>query len=107
MNQQFGLKDSDLEIILGVLAKFPQIEKAFIYGSRANNTYKPGSDIDIAIVGDVRYIAWDLSSELNEETLLPYHFDITDYNRIKEPALKEQIDKYGIVLYDINNNGFT
>jgi predicted nucleotidyltransferase len=105
MNLQFGLKEGDLEMILQVLAKYPQIEKAIIYGSRANNTFKPGSDVDIAIIGDVRYITWEVSSELNDETLLPYHFDITDYNKIKEPALKEQIDKYGIEFYNSKKIG--
>lgn len=103
MIEHFGLKVGDQAIILQVLAKYQQIQKALIYGSRAYNSYKPGSDIDIAIICDERYISWDLSIELNEETILPYHFDITDYNRIKEPALKEQIDKYGVEIYNSEN----
>ena len=100
MIEQFGLKDGDLDIILRILSKYPQIQKAFIYGSRANHTYKPGSDIDIAIVCNKRFVSLELTSELNEETILPYHFDVTDYNSIKEPALKEQIDKFGVEIFN-------
>jgi predicted nucleotidyltransferase len=51
MNLDFGLTHSDLHAIKQVLAKYPQIEQAIIFGSRAKGNYKPGSDVDIALKG--------------------------------------------------------
>jgi len=31
---------------------------------------------------------------------MPYKFDIADYSSIKNLKLKEQIDKYSILIYD-------
>ncbi|MEK7295440.1 MAG: nucleotidyltransferase domain-containing protein, partial [Actinomycetota bacterium] len=35
-----------------MLAAFPEVTKAIIYGSRAKGTNKPGSDIDLTLFGD-------------------------------------------------------
>ncbi|MFN9945187.1 MAG: nucleotidyltransferase domain-containing protein, partial [bacterium] len=35
-----------------VLAGFPEVEKAVLYGSRAKGNYKPGSDIDLTLFGE-------------------------------------------------------
>ena len=48
---RYGLLPADLEVIVNTLQAYPQIEKALIFGSRAKGNYKPGSDVDIAIVG--------------------------------------------------------
>jgi predicted nucleotidyltransferase len=47
----FGLKSEDLSYIISVLQGVREIEKAVIFGSRAKDSYKPGSDIDNAIYG--------------------------------------------------------
>ena len=96
----YGLKDSDVEIILGVLAKYSDVEKAVIYGSRAMDNYKHGSDVDIAIYSEQRAnIEFKIAGELNEETLLPFKFDVIDFAKIKEPALKEQIERHGVIIF--------
>ena len=38
-----GLSESTVERIRGVLAHFPEVEKAVLYGSRAEGTHRPGS----------------------------------------------------------------
>jgi uncharacterized protein len=96
---QINLPQSDIDEILNIFHKYPQIEKALLFGSRANGTNKPGSDVDIAIFCKEPDINLKLAGELNDETLMPYHFDIIDYYKINEPELKEQIDKYGIIIY--------
>lgn len=48
----FGLTDSDLQSIVDVIKAYPQIDEALIFGSRALNTHKKGSDIDIALKGN-------------------------------------------------------
>jgi len=46
-----GLLDRDLEYIRKSLQKFPEIQRALIFGSRAIGNYKKGSDVDLTIVG--------------------------------------------------------
>lgn len=97
-----GLRDTDLEYIVQVLSKFPEIEKALIFGSRAKGTHKAGSDVDIAIVGES--ITFDIISkvrfQLEEESPMPYFFDIVDYTHLEHLELKEHIDRVGKTIWD-------
>ncbi len=98
--EKFGLRDSDLKSIVAFLKKFDNIHQAILFGSRAKGNYTHGSDVDIAIVGDFdsRDVT-KLSYLLNHETMMPYKFDIIDYNSIQNPELKEHIDRVGIGIY--------
>jgi len=96
-----GLSEGDIKTITAVLKKFPTVEAAFLYGSRAMGTFRKGSDIDIALKGE--QLSADTCSrihfELEEETLLPYFFDITHYASLENQNLKDHIDRVGVVLY--------
>ncbi len=96
-----GLNAGDIKAITDVLKKFPTVETAFIYGSRAMGTFRTGSDIDIALKG--KQLSADTCSrihfELEEETLLPYFFDITHYASLENQNLKDHIDQVGVVFY--------
>lgn len=96
-----GLLERDLAQIVAAARAFPEIEKLVLFGSRAKGTQKPGSDVDLAIKGHaVTYeTALRLAEVLNEETPLPYFFDVLHYETIAEPRLTEHIDRVGIVIY--------
>ncbi|HHY78679.1 MAG TPA: nucleotidyltransferase domain-containing protein [Clostridiales bacterium] len=98
----FGLSEADIEYIVGVIAKYKEIKKAVIFGSRAKGNYKAGSDIDIAIYGEDITIDTisSLHSLLEDESPLPYLFDIVDYTHLVHKELKEHIDRVGIVIYE-------
>jgi len=98
---QFGITDDDLADVLIVLKKFNSVEEAFIFGSRAKGNYKKGSDIDIAVKGkNVNYeIISQINYMLNEETMMPYHFDIVNYNTIKNKNLLDHINRVGVRIY--------
>ncbi|MCD4721810.1 MAG: restriction endonuclease subunit S [Desulfobacula sp.] len=100
-----GLTKKDIKTIIQVLGKYPEVETAVLYGSRAMGTYQRGSDIDIALKGGklTSSICSHIHFELEEETLLPYFFDITDYQSIKNEKLKEHIDRVGKIIYGIDN----
>jgi uncharacterized protein len=101
MTANYGLKDADLKIICNVFHNEGKIEEAIIFGSRAQGNYKNGSDIDIALKGkeiDAGIIS-QISYQLNEETLLPYKFDIINYNAISNKDLVDQINQTGIIIY--------
>lgn len=100
----FGLKESDILTIKQVLASYPVIGEAYIFGSRAKGNYKNGSDVDIAIKGEnVSFnLIMDISDYLNEETMMPYHFDVLNYYSINNQELCKHIDRVGILLYQYN-----
>lgn len=97
-NNEFGFKSDDLWIIVQSISKFPEITKAVIFGSRARGNHQAGSDTDIAVWTTNDDTIWQLSGVLNDETLLPYKFDIVHYNKIDNPELKEQIN-LGVEIY--------
>lgn len=97
----FGLRDDDINTIREVFQKFPEVEFALIFGSRALGNHKNGSDVDIALKGQkINYnTTISVSSILNEETLMPYRFDILNYNDIQNPDLRSQVDGMGKLIY--------
>lgn len=98
---RFGLKDDTIQQINGVFAKYPQVEKAILYGSRAKGDFKRGSDIDLTLFGDglnlfvVNKILIDL-----DELLLAYTFDISIFKQISNPDLVQHIERVGVVFYE-------
>jgi uncharacterized protein len=99
MKPEFGLSEATVSFIRSVLQKFAEIQKAVIYGSRAKGNYREGSDIDLTLFGsiDAKTVA-DVLDAL-DESLLPYTFDISVYNTLKNNTLREHIDRVGEVFY--------
>lgn len=96
----FGLKSSDIDLIVKTLRRYPEVEEAMIFGSRAMGNYKPGSDVDIALKGNVTsHAVTNISAELNEQLPLPYKFDVVAYSAITHKPLIEHIDQYGKQFY--------
>ncbi len=96
---EFGFKEGDLQEIINIISRFSVIQKAVIFGSRAKGNYKSGSDVDIAIWLENEDITPKINGVLNDETCLPYMFDVLNYQTINNPDLKEHIDRVGINFY--------
>jgi predicted nucleotidyltransferase len=97
---QFGLKQDTINQINQIFSTYPEISKAIIYGSRAKGNYKPGSDIDLTLVGD-NINHHQLLEILNkiDDLLLPYFFDLSIFNSLNNPNLIEHIERVGITFY--------
>lgn len=96
---RFGLHPDVIEKIKQVFAQFPNIEKVVVFGSRAKGNYKEGSDIDLALKGTALNLQTLQSLELKLDALyLPYKIDMVIYDTLSNDALKEHIDRAGIVL---------
>ncbi|MDA8229613.1 MAG: nucleotidyltransferase domain-containing protein [Desulfitobacterium hafniense] len=97
----FGLNEQDLTFIVSTIVQFNEIKKAMIFGSRAKGNYKPGSDVDIAIFGDD--ITFDTISRLHavleDDSPMPYFFDIVDYSHLTHEELKEHIERVGKIIF--------
>jgi predicted nucleotidyltransferase len=100
--KHLGFKVDDLDVIKAILKKYPQVEQAIVFGSRAKGNFKPGSDVDIVLNGNVNDIVTDISFSLNEDSLLPYKFDVLDYNSITNQNLLDHISRVGIIFYEKN-----
>lgn len=95
----FGLSDSAVKLLKDYFTSQPQIQEVRVYGSRAMGTQEPGSDIDLAIWTTAeRNISGHIKSDL-DELPLPYLFDVTDYTRVKNVALKAHVDRVGKALF--------
>jgi predicted nucleotidyltransferase len=98
-----GLSEEELSTLQNVFANFDNISQVILFGSRAIGTNRKSSDVDLAIKGDdlgINTIA-KLKNILEEQTKLPYFFDIIIYDHINNQELKEQIDKYGVSVWNI------
>ena len=97
---KFGLLDTVVEKIQNIFAENARVDKAIVFGSRAKGNYKEGSDIDISIKGQELNFDDTLSLLRKlDELELPYEIDLINYHTIKEPDLKDHIDRVGIELY--------
>ena len=96
----FGLTEQELNCIIETFEKFPDIQEVILYGSRAKGTQKVGSDVDLALKGELKSkTVPDLLDLLNEESPLPYFFDVLDYETLTNTKLKEHIDRVGKTIY--------
>ncbi|GIV16752.1 MAG: hypothetical protein KatS3mg022_2187 [Armatimonadota bacterium] len=101
MNTRFGLRESVIAQICSVLARYPQVQKAILYGSRARGTYKNGSDIDLTLVGGedlTLQVLYRIADEL-DDLLLPYTFDLSILSHIRDPDVLEHIQRVGVIFY--------
>lgn len=98
---KYGLKDYEIETIINYLANYIEIEEAVIFGSRAAGSYKKTSDVDIALKGKnvTPFTAAELKSKIEDETTLPYFFDVVSYSNLTNIGLINKIDSEGIVIY--------
>jgi restriction endonuclease S subunit len=97
---KFGLSDQTIQLMHGVFAQYPQVDKVVIYGSRAKGNYKNGSDIDLTLFGsDLSYrVQMDVFDAL-DELLLPYMIDLSIFDQLDNAKLKEHIERVGVVFY--------
>ena len=102
----FGLDVDTLRNIRRAIAKFPNVEKVLIYGSRAKGNYKAGSDIDITLIGKkltIQNTIYPLMDEI-DNLYLPYQFDISIFNQLKDSDFVEHVLRVGKIFYRKENN---
>lgn len=98
---KYGLEDTELDMLLALFGRHREIESVILYGSRAKGVNKPFSDVDITLVGTAitRHTLNELSMEI-DDLLLPYQFDISIFNNLRNEALIDHITRRGIVIYN-------
>ena len=94
--QRFGLDPQALALIVAVLKSEPNITRAAVFGSRAKGTFRPNSDIDLVVWGELGEAPLSrLAAEL-DELPLPYLFDLKHAPSISSAPLREEIERNAI-----------
>jgi predicted nucleotidyltransferase len=99
---KYGLTPATIQKIQRVFARFPQVEKAVLYGSRAKGNFKTGSDIDLSLTGGedlTLQVVFKIEREL-DDLLLPYSFDLSIFEQLTNPDFIEHIQRVGITFYE-------
>ena len=98
-NNLFGPLSSDLSVFSQLFRRHPSVEKVLVFGSRAKGTHQKGSDVDLALMGDIS--SGEVSRILGEldDLSTPYTFDVVAYSSLKHEGLKSHIDRVGKSVY--------
>lgn len=95
-----GLSEEDVQSICKALGLCPKVSEAILYGSRAKGSYRPGSDIDLTLIGDELTHHDLLNIELAlDDLLLPYKIDLSLHHQIDNPQLLDHIARIGKSFY--------
>jgi len=86
-------------LIVDVFRAHPEIAEARLFGSRAKGTHSPGSDVDLALWGNLSALKAEAIAAQLDELPLPYRFDVVVFERVKLRPLREHIERVGVRLY--------
>lgn len=98
---RFGLKTEELDAVRGVLARYPSIRRAEMFGSRARGDFSYRSDIDLAVCHDgmssedMNRLRMDL-----DDLPIIYRIDVVDSGRVSRPEFAASIARDGVVVYE-------
>lgn len=95
--QNNGLKLRHQQQLIAILTQHPRVESAWLFGSRALGTFKPHSDIDLVVSGELLSLTdiADLLTQI-ELTTIPFKVDLLLMHKIKNDKLLEHIQMHGI-----------
>lgn len=103
--EKFGLSQRSIDLIHQILARYPEVELAVIYGSRAKGNYREGSDIDLTLFGNAltHQIVGKIAGDL-DDSYSPYLFDLSIFEQLNSESLKDHIRRVGKVFYQRKNS---
>lgn len=97
----FGLKEGDIKYIINTVKQFDEIEAVGIFGSRAKESYRQQSDIDIMLYGnDINIgVLFQVKTLLDDESPYPYYVDVKHYESLSESIFKAEVDNSVQLIY--------
>lgn len=95
---RYGLTDREWCDIDQILLANPRVEGVILFGSRAKGNHKPGSDVDLALVGALKLNdLLDLHEQLDDLNL-PYRFDLVALREVDDADVLAHIRRVGVAL---------
>ena len=95
-----GLHANIIRSVTETLRNDPRILGAAVFGSRAKGNYKPYSDVDIVLYGDLNPLDVERVSCDLDELPFVYKFDVVAYGLVSNPDLREHIERVGVSIYE-------
>ena len=96
-----GLQQQECALFNVVFARYPQIHRVCVFGSRALGTHRPNSDVDLVAWGKIDSVtAARLLQEL-DALPLPYLVDFIVYDEIISTPLRQHIDTLAQQIYPL------
>ncbi len=96
-----GLSPRQLATIRRILEPWAdRITAVEVFGSRATGAYRPNSDLDLLLHGDLDQRAIDRLWTLFHESNLPFAVDVKSYDLITYEPLREHMDRVRRPLFD-------
>ena len=95
-----NLRDKDIAILRATFDRFPSVREVKVFGSRASDTARRASDLDLAISAPhATPSEWADICEAVENTPLIYELDVVRPEQAAHPRLREKIAREGVVIY--------
>lgn len=89
-----GLSARQLATVRRILEPWAdRITAVDVFGSRATGAYRPNSDLDLLLHGDLDDRAVDRLWTLFHESNLPFAVDVTSYDLTTHEPLREHMDR--------------
>ena len=89
-----GLSVKQLAQVRAILATFAdRITRVDLFGSRATGRWRPNSDLDLILHGNLSERDVDRLWTIFQESSLPFSVDVTSYDLVTYPPLKEHMDR--------------
>ena len=86
--------------LIRIFDQNPAISKVVVFGSRAKGTNSDYSDVDISLYGDIDFLETERVASALEDLPTAFKYDVLAYSEIKNPRLKEHIDRVGLIIYE-------
>lgn len=98
----FGFTFQDRKEMNIIFKKYTHLHKVVLFGSRAKNTFKKASDVDLVLYCDDESLELvsSIKYQLEEDTNIPYFFDVIHYGTLSSQELKNHIHLFGKIIYE-------
>ncbi|MET4001074.1 nucleotidyltransferase domain-containing protein [Marinobacterium sp. MBR-109] len=94
-----------LETLQAELKRYPEVQRAILFGSRAMGTHRHNSDIDLCLdAPELPFQSFLQLAASLDERVLPYSLDLILKHHIDNPELIAHIQRVGQLVYDREMN---
>ena len=95
-----GLKERHRNAVIDIIAGNARVERAVLFGLRAAGTFRPASDVDVALFGE----RLSVSDQANlaaaiEELTIPQRVQLLLYGSVESADLRKHIETQGVEWY--------
>ena len=95
-----GLKERHRAAVIDIIAANARVERAVLFGSRATGSFRPASDVDVALFGDRLSMSDQIAlAAAMEDLTIPQRVNLLLYGTVDSIALREHIESEGIEWY--------